>query len=504
MRVYVLDASVAVEYPDIIPDSEEVVIFDNASIDLTSAHIVIPEHTVIKLSLLKGKGGETGQAASEALRRIRKLFNNSCAVTVGKQTFSTQRFCNKEYVDMPFVMDDSDIGAWIILSAIDIKNADKSCDVTLLTNDDALAIRANMHGIDVSKYFRKVHRYTGRRDLIVPTELFDIFWNEQEIPIEAWQYYMPNEPELIANEFIVMHDSKTRRTTDYCQRFDNIGRYDMEKRSIVGLEYAYKSPVDSLSAGQAIYAEALMNPAFKAVICTGPAGTGKTYLATVYAIESCKAGQFLRGVVVPCSPRRNSLGALPGSLSEKLDPNVQPIKNAIRNWLLNTNKGYKKELDNLRKYGLGSAPDSSRSKKGAELTGLTLLERIEEDVENKFRKTFRNPIHIDSARGRDFSYQVVIYDEFQDQDFTEADTLIKRLGKDGKMIITGDVKQVHATDKGLNEARNGIVFAKEACMNNPEVAVVDLYTDEIVRSDLVRSVVERQEESTNVTRLLVG
>lgn len=495
MRVYVLDASVAVEYPDIIPDSAEVTIFENASIDLTSAHIVIPEHTVIKLSLLKGKGGETGQAASEALRRIRKLFNNSCVVTVGKQTFSTQRFRNKEYVDMPFVMDDSDIGAWIILSAIDVKEAGKSCDVTLLTNDDALAIRANMHGIDVSKYFRKAYHYTGRRDLTVPKFIFESLWYDHEIPVEVWQYYMPNEPELIANEFIVMYpdeiDPKIESAIDkeYC--FDYIGRYDADKRSIVGLNYVKNFPTRVLNAGQAIYAEALLNPNFDAVICTGPAGTGKTYLATIYAIESCKAGEFLRGVVVPCSPRRNNLGALPGGLDEKLDPNVQPIKNAVRNWLLNTNKSYRREFDNLRKYGPG------RSKNGDEINGVSLIERLDQDVENKFRRTFGDPIPIEYARGRDFSFSVAIYDEFQDQDLEESTTLIERLGKDGKMIITGDIKQIHAKDKGLDEAHNGIVYAKKACMNNPAVALVDLHQNEIVRHDLVREIVRRQQEPAN-------
>lgn len=511
MRVFVLDASVAVEYPDIIPDGKEASVFDNASIDLTTAHIVIPEHTVFKLSLLKKKGGETGQAASEALSRINALFSDGVVVTVGEQTFATQRFSNKEHIDIPFVMDANDLDAWIIGSVIALKESEKIVDVfgstlntkeakepvdiTLLTNDDAMSIRAKTYGINVSKYFRKVYRYTGRRDLTVPKFIFESLWYDHEIPVEVWQYYIPNEPELIANEFIVMYpdeiDPKIESAIDREDCFDYIGRYDADKRSIVGLNYVKNFPTRVLNAGQAIYAEALLNPDFDAVICTGPAGTGKTYLATIYAIESCKAGEFLRGVVVPCSPRRNNLGALPGGLDEKLDPNVQPIKNAVRNWLLNTNKSYRREFDNLRKYGPG------RSKNGDEINGVSLIERLDQDVENKFRRTFGDPIPIEYARGRDFSFSVAIYDEFQDQDLEESTTLIERLGKDGKMIITGDVKQIHAKDKGLDEAHNGIVYAKKACINNPAVALVDLHQNEIVRHDLVREIVRRQQEPAN-------
>ena len=458
MRVFVLDASVAVEYPDIIPDGKEASVFDNASIDLTTAHIVIPEHTVFKLSLLKKKGGETGQAASEALSRINTLFSDGVVVAVGEQTFATQRFSNKEHVDIPFVMDTNDLDAWIIGSVIALKESEKFVDVfgltlntkeakepvdiTLLTNDDAMSIRAKTYGINVSKYFRKVYPYTGRRDLVVPRELFEALWDDHEVPVEVWQYYMKYEPELIANEFIVMYpdevDPEIASKIDNNECFDYIGRYDISKRSIVGLKYVEDFPTRILNAGQAIYAEALMNPDFDAVICTGPAGTGKTYLATVYAIESCKQGQYINGIVVPCSPKRNNLGALPGGLDEKLDPNVQPIKNAIRNWLLNENKGYRKELASLRKHGPAitieerttKAKTAKRSKHVADIDpscsgepkGLTLMERLERDVDNKFKKTFAKPIPIEYARGRDFAFCVALYDEFQDQNLQEATT----------------------------------------------------------------------------------
>jgi phosphate starvation-inducible PhoH-like protein len=503
MRVYVLDASVAVDYPDIIPNRKETSIFRSASIDLTSAHIVIPELTVIQLSLLKEKGGYTGQAASEALTRIRNLFSTTVGrdVSVNGQTFSVQKFNSKECINAPYVMGENDINGLMIASTLKINESSNSIkkEVTLLTNDNGLASRATMYGLSTPKYFRDP--YTGRRDVVVPEELYNRFWSsERGIPVEDWRDYMPSESELIANEFIVMYangiNSKLKAASNWKrEQFNYIGRYDVDTQSIVKLKSTAVYSIESLTTGQAIYAEALMNPAFSAVICTGPAGTGKTYLAAAYAIESCSAGKYLGGVVVPCSPRRNTLGALPGNLAQKLDPNVQPIKNAIRNLLVETKDEYKTELQNLHKYG-------PNQKKGNGDSNTSLLKRIEDDVEGKFRRTFNEPVPIEFAKGRDFARCVVICDEFQDQDFTETDTLIKRIGKEGKMIITGDVKQVHARDKGLNEMHNGIVFAKNACMNLDKVAVVDLYADEIVRSSLVREVVKRQEGSASKIELV--
>ena len=107
---------------------------------------------------------------------------------------------------------------------------------------------------------------------------------------------MPSERRLIANEFIVMRlDDESTYPKDFDPNnnpyFLHIGRYDKDQDAIVPLKYVSGFPILPKNAGQAIYAEALMDPDFAAVICTGPAGSGKTYMATVYGYNACKNGE---------------------------------------------------------------------------------------------------------------------------------------------------------------------------------------------------------------------
>ena len=80
------------------------------------------------------------------------------------------------------------------------------CDeVTLLTNDNGLAIRARECGIRTSRYgYKFPEPYTGRRDIVVPKDLLTEFFVEKRISRELFEETMPRETTLVANEFIVM------------------------------------------------------------------------------------------------------------------------------------------------------------------------------------------------------------------------------------------------------------------------------------------------------------
>ena len=99
-------------------------------------------------------------------------------------------------------------------------------------------------------------------------------------------------------------------------------------------------------------------------------------------------------------------------------------------------------------------------------------------------------VPIENARGRDFAHELAIYDEFQDQNASQADTLIKRIGFDGKIVLTGDVRQIHAPY--LDEINNGLVYASHLLHDHPMVAQVCLTEEEVVRHPLVKEVARRQ------------
>lgn len=525
--VYVVDTNVLVDYPNIIPDLDtDIPRPQSPTVDLTNAHLVIPSAVVRELSSFKKEKTARGKAARKVLKKVRSLAEKQTQ-TLGDTykleapidingTFVSILPIHKNFKDCsPFKPSEDDMDGQIILAALivemlarglpidgtarkeSVEGLEASSDIKLLTNDNGLAIRARERGISTSRYgYKCPEPYTGRRDLVMPPELFEKFFDERRIERGEFEEAFPEERKLVANEFIIMTVEKEEDyPLDYDPRnnlyFQNIGRYDRNEDAIVPLRYVSSFPATIKTPGQAIYAEALMDPDIAVVICDGPAGSGKTYMATVYGYNACKAGAFIGVTVVPCESH-SKLGALPGDLDEKMDPDLQPLKNALRNYLLNSDAKLKKELDNFKKFG-----PSCKCKNGGDndSEGMpekrSLKAKLEDRVELIWSNWFSS-IPIENARGRDFAHEIAIYDEFQDQTITQADTLIKRLGMDGKIVITGDVYQIHAPY--LDETNNGLNYASHLLYNHPMVAQVCLTDDEVVRHPLVKEVARRQKK----------
>ncbi len=556
---YVIDTNVLIDYIDIIPSPDGVQAkLEEATADLSEAHLIIPTVVIRELSNFKKEKSERGKAARQALSRIYKLVVDSqhtmdevynlqagISLSMGKQTLSVLPVHKNFTKALPYHPSDTDMDGQIILTALSVAMIEaglpisggassasvlalKSENVILLTNDKGLAIRARERGLKTERYGHKYpDPYTGRRKIAVPKELFLEFYNTQRISREQFEQALPDERKLVANEFIIMElEDKADYPFDFNPRntrlFEHIGRYNAEEDAIVRLRFAPNFPLRLKNAGQAMYAEALMDPSIAAVICSGPAGCGKTYMSTIYGYEACKNGDFIGVTTVPCESH-NSLGALPGDLDEKMDPAVQPLKNALRNYLLENDSGFSRDLALLQKFG-ADGDDKSRNEKGwsskAKNGGKNgsersrhlsrrderqsrdcddyadnrsdkrpLKERLSDRVNLIWDNWFSN-VPIEHARGRDFAYELAIYDEFQDQNAQQADTLIKRLGQDGKVIITGDVRQIHSAY--LDQNSNGLVYAAQVLYDNPMVAQVCFTEDEIIRHPLVEFVAKRQ------------
>lgn len=528
--VYVMDTNILVDYVDIIPEagwSEHKL--ENPTVDLSRAHIVVPTAVVRELSSFKKERSWRGRSAVTLLRRLRDIdeeFVNTMddnyhlkapvQLNAEGQLLSTLPIHKNFKKCLPFSPSERDMDGQIILAAltvmflrrgwpIDGSFGDRKAigdlldpNVVLLTNDNGLAKRAHERGVRTSRYgYEQPEPYTGRRDIAVAKEVFYEFYNTQRVELDFWREYMPDQPDLVANEFIIM---SLADEADYPREFEQndpyfcyIGKYDAEEEAIVRLEYATRFPIPPRNPGQAIYAEALMDPNINAVICTGPAGSGKTYMATIYGYEACKRGAYIGVTVVPCDPHSN-LGALPGDLDEKMDPDVRPLKNALRNYVLDNDPKFRKEMGNIGKSkGACSKTKDGNGDKHANEDGpggRSIKERLNERVDLIWDKNFTS-MPIDYARGLDFSYELAIYDEFQDQNNRQADTLIKRIGTAGKIVITGDIEQIHAPY--IDAFNNGLVYASRQLLDTPMVAQVSFLESEVIRHPLVRMIAMRQK-----------
>lgn len=531
--VYVVDTNILVDYPDLIPSTDGMKRRpENPTIDLSKAHIVIPSAVTRELSSFKNEKSDRGKAARLVLGRIRALvegrtehslddiyrMKDGTEIEVGEQTFTILPVHKNFKSALPFAPSETDMDGQIILATLTVEfnRLNKPIDgtattlevgyakcsedkVVLLTNDNGLAIRAYERGIKTSRYSQsQPEPYTGRRKVKAPRSLCLEFYNCSRIERVDFEAKLENEPKLVANEFIELDeilDPEYAVVFDEIakDRFQNVGRYDAEEDAIVSLRYALDFPVYPRNVGQAIYAEALMDPNISAVVCTGPAGSGKTFMATVFGYHACRDGDFIGVTVVPCE-NQGRLGALPGDLDEKMDPDVQPLKNALRNYLLMTSAKLSKALQAHQKFGAGKSGKKARNAAGEDDEPIE-KGSIKSKTENQVNLIWENwfsSVPIEHARGRDFSYELAIYDEFQDQNVSQADTLIKRIGANGKIILTGDIRQIHAPY--LDATNNGLTYASSLLKDHPMVAQVCFTEDEVIRHQLVKMVAKRQKD----------
>ncbi len=181
----------------------------------------------------------------------------------------------------------------------------------------------------------------------------------------------------------------------------------------------------------------------------GPAGTGKTYLAVVMAVQALKNGEVKRIILTrPAVEAGESLGFLPGDLKEKVDPYLRPLYDALHDVL------------------------------GTEHTGR-LIERGTIEI-----------APLAYMRGRTLDDAYAILDEAQNTTPEQMKMFITRLGFGSKMVITGDITQVDLP-KGVT---SGLKAAEKKLSNIDGISVTYLEQADVVRHPIVQKVIDAYEE----------
>ncbi|MDQ0244493.1 phosphate starvation-inducible PhoH-like protein [Bacillus fengqiuensis] len=181
----------------------------------------------------------------------------------------------------------------------------------------------------------------------------------------------------------------------------------------------------------------------------GPAGTGKTYLAVVMAVNALKNGNIKRIILTrPAVEAGESLGFLPGDLKEKVDPYLRPLYDALH-----------------------------------DILGMEHTQRLIE----------RGVIEIAPLaymRGRTLDDAFVILDEAQNTTPAQMKMFLTRLGFGSKMVITGDISQVDLP-KGV---KSGLSVTQGILKEVNGIAFVHLEQSDVVRHPLVGRVIEAYEK----------
>ena len=185
------------------------------------------------------------------------------------------------------------------------------------------------------------------------------------------------------------------------------------------------------------------------VLCVGPAGTGKTYLAVGWAVTLLRTQQVKKIVLVrPAVEAGERLGFLPGDLTAKINPYLRPLFDSLNDIM---------EPESVKRY-------------------------MEADV--------IEIVPLAYMRGRTLNQACIIMDEGQNASVGQMKMFLTRMGHGSKVIVTGDMTQIDLP----STIRSGLPDAVHRLRDIKGIAIVHLDEADIVRNPLVQKIVAAYDD----------
>lgn len=249
-------------------------------------------------------------------------------------------------------------------------------------------------------------------------------------------------------KLIVSGVSISRRDVVYAQKL-------VEKDKLDQLFELYHIKIARTYNGKLIYPKTLGQKSYyyalknnDVVFGVGPAGTGKTYLAVVFAVAALKNNEVKKIILTrPAVEAGESLGFLPGDLKEKVDPYLRPLYDALHDML------------------------------GVEQTEKLIEKGVIEIAPLAY------------MRGRTLEDAYVILDEAQNTTDNQMKMFLTRLGFRSKMIVTGDISQIDLP----RNTTSGLVRALNILEGVKGISFIHLSAMDVVRHPVVQRIIERYD-----------
>ena len=252
-----------------------------------------------------------------------------------------------------------------------------------------------------------------------------------------------NAIQFLADQFI---NNGSIEKKDVISSINKFMIEEKKNKSNQRIEYIIKTPRKSViprSEKQKDYVRALKESDI--IISTGPAGTGKTFLAVAVALTMLLEKKIERIILSrPAVEAGERLGFLPGDMREKVDPYLRPLYDSLYDLL-----DYEKIQ---RRIEIGDI----------EIAPLAFM------------------------RGRTLKNSFAILDEAQNATDTQINMFLTRIGENSKIVINGDPSQIDLPNKNLS----GLNRSKKLLEHLKEISVVDFDHADVVRHPLVSKIVK--------------
>ena len=250
----------------------------------------------------------------------------------------------------------------------------------------------------------------------------------------------------VLQDLLVLSESKAIDFSDIDLCIKSLNSPNGETKSVT--IKTSKKHIHIRSTNQQNYVNSIIDN--DAVFAVGPAGTGKTYLAVARAVEALENSIIKRLVLVrPAVEAGEKLGFLPGDLSEKVDPYLRPIYDALYEFV------------------------------GFERVNRLIEKRVIEVAPLAF------------MRGRTLNESYIILDEAQNTTIPQMKMFLTRMGFGSKVVITGDITQIDLP----KVSESGLIHAIKILSSIDNIAFCNFDTKDVVRHQLVKKIVSAYDHT---------
>lgn len=423
MKAFLIDTNVILDDPQCIFNFE-----DNV--------VIIAMSVIEELDKIKNKNTDIGQSARIFSRNLDALIFNNGRHIRGKIKINDIGgklilMNDNEYVNK--TTDDK-----LLALAKKIKSRKNYTQVTLITNDINLKIKAYALGVHVETYRNNIvnANFESYQTYQVDSDDIDRLYAGETISIL-------NIPENIGNYCLITNEHQKKapcRVIDSHDDYKILQKVDL-KDCAVG--------VRAKNLEQKFFLNALMDPDIDMVVCNGYAGTGKTLLSIAAGLECIDRKRYDKMMIYKSIiPFGRDIGYLKGDLHEKIRPWLSPFYDNL-DYIFehNPNKSYQ-ELINL---GI------------IEIDALTYI------------------------RGRTLPNRFIIIDEVQNLTQKQIKTIVTRIGYGSKLVLIGDIHQID--NSYLNKYNNALSYVMYKMSGLKNVAIMNMYKAE--RSFIAEQALEK-------------